>query len=387
MIAGKHYLIIFVASAFLLTCGKDFENADIQEKNGVKIIHNQYPLWEKHPRVRLELTRKIGEIESEDENYMLYQPADVARDSDGCIYILDQGNFRIQKFGPDGKYVETFARKGQGPGEILRSFSMNLFNNTDLHVCDMSNQRIQVFSTNSSEKRTIRMNINSRRRFTTFRFLSTGNYVTQFMPMILPNDDLAEKCVINILDKECAPVREIGKGRFRKFDDYTITAIMNYTGYDTDAEGNIYIVYYYQNRLEKFSADGSQIFQSDRPLQIDINNSPQTIYERTLVTNSMAVDGKGRIWLSTSIKKPPPQRGTDTKPEDIPEDIYTELEIFNSEGILLGKIHQPIMSERPPLEPINTPALGFMRIFGDRIYFIDFNKEMCVYEYKIIELQ
>ena len=68
----------------------------IEYKNGIKIIHNGKPLWGNNPKVVLEFVRKIGELEGDDENYQLYQPQDVIRDSKGNIYVIEVGNNRIQ---------------------------------------------------------------------------------------------------------------------------------------------------------------------------------------------------------------------------------------------------------------------------------------------------
>ena len=60
---------------------------------------------------------KIGELETEDENIAFHIPSDIVIDEQGNIYILDSGNHRIQKFDPEGNYLASFGRKGQGPGE------------------------------------------------------------------------------------------------------------------------------------------------------------------------------------------------------------------------------------------------------------------------------
>jgi len=53
-------------------------------------------------------------------------------------------------------------------------------------------------------------------------------------------------------------------------------------------------------------------------------------------------------------------------------DDYLEFEIFDNGGVLIGKLPIP-------------QNFNHMRIFNDRLYLIDRNEEMCVYEYKIVE--
>lgn len=373
-------LFISFIIVFCISCSSDVENADIETKDGVKMIHNKFPLWQDNPRVSLKFVQKIGELESEDANYMLYRPADVARDGAGNIYVLDQGNCRVQKFNSEGKFIQTFGRKGQGPGEISQAFCLNLIDDSELFLCDFGNQRIQKFTLDGKEKTPVLI----KNRFNAFRILSSGEYVTQFMPVLVPNKDISRQSVLKILDENFSPVREIGQGRFKDFGEYRLTAILNYTGFETDSEDNVYIVYFYQNRLEKFTSSGKQVFQSDRPLEININDSPKTLNDRMLVTVSMAIDSRNRIWLSTSIREGESQN-TEGDTESNTGRDYVILEIYNSDGILLGKIPQPVMNTESPIEPISSRALGNIRIFGDRIYFIDAFREMCVYEYKIVE--
>ena len=375
--------VLSISFIFILffCCSRNVQNAEIEIKDDIKIIHNKFPLWQDNPKVSLKFVQKIGELESEDTNYMLYRPADVARDGIGNIYILDQGNCRVQKYNSDGKYVRTFGRKGQGPGEISDAYSMNLIDGSGLLICDSGNQRIQEFSLDGKEKTPVLI----KNRFTTFRNLSPGAYVTQFMPVLIRNKDISQQSVLNVLDGDFSTIREIGRGRFKDFGEYRLTAILNYTGFETDSGGNIYIVYFYQNRLEKFTSAGKQVFQSDRPLEINLNDSPKTLNDRVLVTNSMAIDGKNRLWLSTSVRESVESKNKQEDAESNTGRDYVILEIFNSDGILLGKIPQPVMNTEPPIEPIASATLGNIRIFGDRIYFIDSFREMSVYEYRIVE--
>ena len=92
----------------------------IETVDGVRIVHNQKGgVWGEAPKIALELVRKIGDVDTEDEHLAFNYPSDVTVDHDGNIYVLDSANTRIQKFGPDGKYQATIGRKGQGPGEFL----------------------------------------------------------------------------------------------------------------------------------------------------------------------------------------------------------------------------------------------------------------------------
>ena len=64
----------------------------------------------------------------------------------GNLYVLDTGNHRVQKFSPDGKYLATFGRQGQGPGEFYYASWLAVDANGFFYVSDPNNQRIQVLT-------------------------------------------------------------------------------------------------------------------------------------------------------------------------------------------------------------------------------------------------
>jgi len=91
----------------------------VETKDGVRIVHNgKEGIWQKSPQLKLEKVQEIGGIEVLDENVAFYMPLDMALDAEGNLYVLDTGNHRIQKFSPDGDFLATLGRKGQGPGEF-----------------------------------------------------------------------------------------------------------------------------------------------------------------------------------------------------------------------------------------------------------------------------
>ena len=50
-------------------------------------------------------------------------------DSEENIFVLDGGNCRIQKFDREGRFLQSFGRKGQGPGEFEQPRSIYLDKN------------------------------------------------------------------------------------------------------------------------------------------------------------------------------------------------------------------------------------------------------------------
>ena len=115
--------ILYISVVLLIFINAAGSAQTISMKNGVRSVENNELTKEKQ-FIEIELINKIGEKESENDNLNLYQIADVFQDKDENIYILDSGNFRIQKFDKNGNYVTSIGKKGQGPGEFSSTYGM-----------------------------------------------------------------------------------------------------------------------------------------------------------------------------------------------------------------------------------------------------------------------
>ena len=97
-------------------------------------------------------TRRGGkkyEFGSRGEGKEFKFPTGVAVDNlDGCIFVADSSNNRIQKFTRDGHFMKLVGgpMSGSGPMQFYNPWGLKLYNNK-LYVCDAHNHRIQVFDT------------------------------------------------------------------------------------------------------------------------------------------------------------------------------------------------------------------------------------------------
>jgi hypothetical protein len=130
-------------------CSKKEEwKGKIEYDEGVRLVKNyEKGVWEdskKGKKVIFKEELSIGILKG-DKNKMFYQPIDVIADEKGNIYVLDSGNYRIQKFDKEGNYLLTIGKKGQGPGEISDSNDIELDSEGNLLVFDRGNNRISKF--------------------------------------------------------------------------------------------------------------------------------------------------------------------------------------------------------------------------------------------------
>ena len=64
----------------------------------------------------------------------------VAFDAEGNLYILDAQNSRVVKVGPQGQFITTFGRSGEGPGEFTRPLAFSVTRSGEVRVFDLGHQ-------------------------------------------------------------------------------------------------------------------------------------------------------------------------------------------------------------------------------------------------------
>jgi len=152
----KISLYIYFSSVLFLLFGcpkKDEWKGEIDYIDGVQVVTNYGKgIWEvskKGKKIVFAKELAIGTLGG-DENQIFHQPTYVMADRDENIYVLDSGNYRIQKFDKNGNYLLTIGRKGQGPGDILRSFEIKLDSHNNILIFDIDNNRISKFDTRAN---------------------------------------------------------------------------------------------------------------------------------------------------------------------------------------------------------------------------------------------
>ena len=92
-----------------------------------------------------QLVRKFGS--NGRNNGQLSDPHGVAFDSHNHLYVVDNGNHRVQKFDINGNYLLQFGSKGTGDGQLNSPYGVTVHNDK-VYIADYSNKRISVFQTN-----------------------------------------------------------------------------------------------------------------------------------------------------------------------------------------------------------------------------------------------
>jgi DNA-binding beta-propeller fold protein YncE len=74
------------------------------------------------------------------------KPTNVAVDKDGNLYVADTYNNRIEIFDPDGGFISTFGKAGDGPGYFARPKGVAIDADGHIWVADAVQDRVQVFN-------------------------------------------------------------------------------------------------------------------------------------------------------------------------------------------------------------------------------------------------
>lgn len=138
-------LSIAVMTALLLftACGPQRAEwtGTIEEVDGITLVNNPEAPYYGEFIPELEEDLSIGK--EDDDNYLFFRAVAVALDGEKNIYVVDMGNYRVQKFDDQGKYLQTIGGKGQGPGEFSGPMGICFDNLGNLYVREY--KKIQVF--------------------------------------------------------------------------------------------------------------------------------------------------------------------------------------------------------------------------------------------------
>jgi len=289
----------------------------VETVNGARVVHNEKSgRWGAHPQIRIELVRTIGGLDETDPNRAFSVPYDVVRDSAGNIYILDVRDCRIQKIDAEGKFLKSIGRRGQGPGEFQSPFSMDIDGADNLFVFDARGLKIEVLSSDGKPLSTIKFDTYSNheiRRLKSRQFVKGGSL---FLRDLMEGFKKLPK-LLSVVDRDGRTQKTFGEAT--NYKDTNVTSTANSFYFDKDAQENIYLSFWYQNRVEKYASDGTLLWRADRPLNFGTEVIDKGRVERSergttiqaprmnMVSMGIACDGKGRVWVNTFNRQMSPE--------------------------------------------------------------------------------
>ncbi len=189
-------------------------------------------------KILLEEVLSIGSLEDD----VLFQWVGVISDSDSYIYITDNLDYSLKKFDDQGNLIKKTGRRGQGPGEFLAPRYLGI-SNKFLYVTDQFKSEIQVFDKNLNYSRSLPIS----------------------MPVsdlkVLSDDEIAVTTIS--MSKTGRIFIFNSKGKIKRellYSDKKSPLMMDNVNFDFDSQSNLYVVYNYQDKIEKFDPEGRKIW-------------------------------------------------------------------------------------------------------------------------------
>jgi len=125
--------------------GTGGRGVEVESIDGVEYVHNPADPIQAVAVPRFEEDLAI-EAEDGDGNIRFYRPAALLVDREDNIYVADYRDAVIHVFDPDGEYMRTIGRKGQGPGENQVITQMAWLPDERLLVFDHRSRRSSLFN-------------------------------------------------------------------------------------------------------------------------------------------------------------------------------------------------------------------------------------------------
>ncbi len=166
-------------------------------------------------------------------------PRGIAKDSDDNIYVVDNDNHRIQKFDADGTFISQWGSYGSGNGQLSSPSGITIDSVGNVYVADTSNHRIQKFDSN-------------------------GTYITKWGTSGSGNGQFSFPIGITIDSSGYVYIADPSNNRIQKFDTNG-TYITKWTstgayGVHADPAGNVYVLRL-NGEVKKYDSSGTLLTQ------------------------------------------------------------------------------------------------------------------------------
>ena len=207
----KNVLIILFLSLFLY-CGPKQQQVEKYMEDGVEVVVNYMePYTLKGQPANLTIEEEFT-IDTENDDLAELGLTDIwgfsVDSSDNiCFYLspLAQGNL-VYKFDKEGRFVYSFAPKGQGPGEIENPIYLRFNSKDELAILDAAGHTLCIFDTKGNLLKEFPVDRDVARPGTAIIPLENGKYLVR---RVILADRRYSDIVVSLFDPELNELKEL----------------------------------------------------------------------------------------------------------------------------------------------------------------------------------
>jgi hypothetical protein len=213
------------------------------EEDEIKIWKDylkKYPLA--RDAIELELLYSFPSEDLLEKNIYFWGPTKIDGDTSCNIFISDQKWGHIFQFDSSGNFLKKIGRKGQGPGEFINPYCINLTKDF-LIVSDTNGRKIRFFDRDGNYSRSIKV------LKPYFEIVADADGFIYASPLRMNKESL----LIDVLDHDGHLIHSFGKPRF---GDETNWNIPNMLKLAMNSKGDLFAAYEHFSIVCKYSRKG-----------------------------------------------------------------------------------------------------------------------------------
>jgi len=320
------YVISFVFSIIIIiSCnnndsGLEKKNYTVKEIDGVKVFKNKNKPSVKDVDLK---PREIFTISGQPENSAdslaaFPSVASIAVDSKENIYVLDFRSSSVKKFNKKGKFVKSFGKRGNGPGEFTFAESITI-NNDTIGINDFQSAKIVQFDSNGNFIRN--RSVQAQSRFKDIIPVGKGKYIANLTSIIEENNAYFFDYNVLLLNQKFEKIKSLRNFKQKYNPDKPHCRLDMYDPYVV-GDNKIFVpvnsdlIY----RIDVYNFDGNKLYSIDKNYRrVEFLESEKTAYDSLFRLNRRGTppltvqykkainfiyhDNKGRLLAASSIER------------------------------------------------------------------------------------
>jgi hypothetical protein len=345
-------LMLSLLTAMIIGCSssEDAWPGEVTVEDGVTHVYNPAtPLWGGAGPFLVE-REVMGGLDMPEEQVFV-SPFAVVVVRDGSRLILDGRGRCVHRYDSSGRWLGTFGRRGDGPGEFQDSSDMTLLPDGNVAITDILQMRITIFAPDG----TFVSSRNLDRIVGQIKALDSDRLLVSAQPRAmvirtLPGGQAADggPALLDILNSDGEKAGSIGLPR--EYEGRMVGAWMNRVYPAVTTGDSVVVNYMGRPRMEVYAPDGTlarivhrhQSWEPVEPTEEPFTTPDgriRTRFEFDMLSTGMAVSPDGQFWAVGVAVTAPDRRPVDSREEAEAETVpqVWGIDIFDARGRWLAR--------------------------------------------------